>query len=107
LGETIPADAPLMWSWLDSIGSVEVRNAMASNFGVELPAAVAFASVEALEGLSLGGWLVRWLPLRTPLPTSDPHTQCLPPPPPPFFGLSPWGKGVGGVSAQLYILLGI
>jgi acyl carrier protein len=56
LGEIIAADAPLMEAGLDSIGSVEVRNAVASRFGVELPATVTFdyPSVEALAGFVIG-----------------------------------------------------
>ena len=42
LGASIASDAPLMEAGLDSIGAVEVRNAMASRFGVELPATVTF-----------------------------------------------------------------
>ena len=42
LGASIASDAPLMEAGLDSIGAVEVRNAVASKFGVELPATVTF-----------------------------------------------------------------
>ena len=56
LGDSIATDAPLMEAGLDSIGSVEVRNAVASQFGVELPATVTFdyPSVEALAGYVVG-----------------------------------------------------
>ena len=56
LGDSIAPDAPLMEAGLDSIGSVEVRNAVASRFGVELPATVTFdyPSVEALAGYVVG-----------------------------------------------------
>ena len=52
LGDAIAADAPLMEAGLDSIGAVEVRNAVASKFGVEVPATVTFdyPSVQALAG---------------------------------------------------------
>ena len=56
LGDSIPSDAPLMEAGLDSVGSVEVRNAVASRFGVELPATVTFdyPSVEALAAYVVG-----------------------------------------------------
>ncbi len=38
LGERVAADQPLMEAGLDSIGAVELRNAVAANFGVELAA---------------------------------------------------------------------
>lgn len=43
-------DAPLMESGLDSLGSVELRNSLASQFGVELPATVTldYPSISAL-----------------------------------------------------------
>ena len=45
-------DAPLMESGLDSLGSVELRNSLASQFGVELPATVTldYPSISALAG---------------------------------------------------------
>lgn len=44
LGDTIAADAPLMEAGLDPIGAAhaEVRNAVASKFGVEVPATITF-----------------------------------------------------------------
>jgi acyl carrier protein len=38
LGERVAADQPLMEAGLDSIGAVELRNAVAAKFGVELAA---------------------------------------------------------------------
>ena len=45
-------DSPLMESGLDSLGSVELRNLLASQFGVELPATVTldYPSIAALAG---------------------------------------------------------
>ena len=42
VGARIPEDQPLMEAGLDSIGAVELRNAVAARFGVELPATVTF-----------------------------------------------------------------
>lgn len=42
LGGPVPADQPLMEAGLDSIGAVELRNAVSANFGIELPATVTF-----------------------------------------------------------------
>ena len=57
LGDTIAADAPLMEAGLDPIGAAhaEVRNAVASKFGVEVPATITFdySSVCALAGFLL------------------------------------------------------
>ena len=38
----MPEDQPLMEAGLDSIGAVELRNAVSAKFGVELPATVTF-----------------------------------------------------------------
>jgi Phosphopantetheine attachment site len=50
LGFSVPKDQPLMEAGLDSVSSVELRNSVASKFGVELPATVTFdhPSVQAL-----------------------------------------------------------
>ena len=52
LGAAPTPDTPLMEAGLDSIGAVEVRNAVASKFGVDLPATVTFdyPTVQALAG---------------------------------------------------------
>lgn len=42
LGEAVPPDMPLMEAGLDSIGAVELRNAVGARFGVELPATASF-----------------------------------------------------------------
>jgi acyl carrier protein len=42
LGERVAADQPLMEAGLDSIGAVELRNAVAAKFGVDLPATATF-----------------------------------------------------------------
>ena len=42
LGEAVPPDMPLMEAGLDSIGAVELRNAVGARFGVELPATATF-----------------------------------------------------------------
>ena len=50
LGSEVAADKPLMEAGLDSIGAVELRNALASKYGVDLPATVTFdyPNLEAL-----------------------------------------------------------
>ena len=52
IGNSIDEDQPLLEAGLDSIGAVELRNAIASAFGVELPATVTFdyPTVQALTG---------------------------------------------------------
>ncbi|CAL8465609.1 g5145 [Coccomyxa elongata] len=42
LGAHVPADQPFMQAGLDSLGAVELRNALAAKFGVAVPATVAF-----------------------------------------------------------------
>ncbi len=42
VGSPVPADQPLMEAGLDSIGAVELRNAVSEKFGIELPATVTF-----------------------------------------------------------------
>ena len=42
VGASVPADQPLMEAGLDSIGAVELRNAVGARFGVDLPAMAAF-----------------------------------------------------------------
>lgn len=50
LSSSIALDMPLMEAGLDSIGAVELRNAVSESFGIELPATVTFdyPSLEAL-----------------------------------------------------------
>ena len=45
-------DSPLMEAGLDSLGSVDLRNSLSSQFGVELPATVTldYPSISALAG---------------------------------------------------------
>ncbi len=42
LGMEVARDQPLMEAGLDSIGAVELRNAVSTKFGIELPATVTF-----------------------------------------------------------------
>ena len=42
LGLDTAPDQPLMEAGLDSIGAVELRNAVSASFGVELPATITF-----------------------------------------------------------------
>ena len=55
LGTSIALDTPLMEAGLDSIGAVELRNAVSSFLGVDLPATVTFdyPSLQALAGYIL------------------------------------------------------
>lgn len=57
LGAEIAEDEPLMAAGLDSIGAVELRNAVATAFAVELPATVAFdyPTVSAMAGFVAAG----------------------------------------------------
>ena len=52
LGESISLDQPLMAAGLDSVGAVELKNAVSAAFGLELPATVTFdyPTVQALSG---------------------------------------------------------
>ncbi|KAK9803996.1 hypothetical protein WJX72_011444 [[Myrmecia] bisecta] len=52
LGFEVPADQPLMEAGLDSIGAVELRNAVSAKFGLGLPATVTFdyPTINALAG---------------------------------------------------------
>ena len=52
LGLEVPTDQPLMEAGLDSIGAVELRNAVGAKFGVDLPATVTFdhPTPQALAG---------------------------------------------------------
>ena len=42
LGEAVEPDAPLTEAGLDSIGAVELRNALQDRLGAELPATITF-----------------------------------------------------------------
>ena len=52
MGTDLAADQPLMEAGLDSISAVELRNAVNTDFGLELPATATFdyPSVDALAG---------------------------------------------------------
>ena len=55
VGEPVPVDQPLMEAGLDSIASVELRNAISTAFGLELPATATFdyPTIAALAGFVL------------------------------------------------------
>ena len=42
LGQGIGMEEPLMEAGLDSIGAVELRNSVATNYGIDLPATISF-----------------------------------------------------------------
>ena len=42
IGQAIPADQPFMEAGLDSLGAVELRNGLASKYGMDLPASLLF-----------------------------------------------------------------
>ena len=51
MGKAVDSTAPLMAAGLDSLAAVELRNAVSSKFGVNLPATLAF-DYPTLEALS-------------------------------------------------------
>ena len=58
IGADVAADEPLMAAGLDSLGAVQLRNAITERFGVELPptAALDFPTVLALAGFVARAW---------------------------------------------------
>ena len=56
LGNEVALNQPLMEAGLDSLGSVELRNQLASRFAVELPATITFdyPTPAAMAGLIAG-----------------------------------------------------
>ena len=60
LGAAVPLSQPFMEAGLDSLGAVDLRNALGARFGVELPATATFdhptvAAMAAHVGAALGG----------------------------------------------------
>ena len=71
LGSAPALEQPLMEAGLDSLGAVELRNALASLFAVDLPATVTFDHPTAA---ALGTFIAG--AHRTPVvagPVTDPH----------------------------------
>ena len=85
MGAPVPVDQPLMETGLDSIASVELRNAVSAAFGLELPATATFdyPTVAALAGFVAsrqGAALAAEAPVDATAvqQVSGPALQCFP-----------------------------
>lgn len=66
LGQAVGVDEPLMEAGLDSIGAVELRNSVATKYGIDLPATITFDQPTVR---ALGDYLAAMLAPRKQLRT--------------------------------------
>ena len=100
LGASVPPDQPLMEAGLDSLGAVDLRNALGAGFDIELPAAVTFdhPTVEAMAAY-IGAVLA-------PLQQQQQRQQLAPPHWPGSAAVAP-GQELGACAAAAVQVVGL
>lgn len=88
LGTAVAADQPIMEAGLDSLGAVELRNTIATKFGIEdLPATLVFdyptahalaAHLGSLQGPTAAAMALATVPERSPVLTQRQDTAWAP-----------------------------
>lgn len=77
LGQAVGVDEPLMEAGLDSIGAVELRNSVATKYGIDLPATITFDQPTVR---ALGDYLATMLAPRKQLRTDVGSFELVRPP---------------------------